>query len=277
MAIRVLNTQNQTDLSEHSSLLLKQNPTSKQASNPCFVSAGFCLLGSLGWLSPRPCENPPPQRSSAGAAGPGPARPATVTAATAAEAAGAPRWPHTEAAGRGEAEVRRAGKGPGCPRAAAGAGALGAMSEGGPASPGRSGAAPPPPPPPSDRKRETLAAGSPIQPIIKGEERDRPGSVASPCGGRAQGARAGWALRGCRARGKRVPWAGRGVPAQTGDAGPLSRSPALRGATKCDVRLLRSSEGFILTYLLVWHSGSCVALFREAESSPLGTSCALFT
>ncbi|KAM6141412.1 biogenesis of lysosome-related organelles complex 1 subunit 5 [Phoenicopterus ruber ruber] len=37
------------------------------------------------------------------------------------------------------------------------------MSGGGPASPSRSGAAPLP----SDRKREALAAGSPIQPIIK--------------------------------------------------------------------------------------------------------------
>ncbi|KAM6283368.1 biogenesis of lysosome-related organelles complex 1 subunit 5 isoform 2-T2 [Porphyrio hochstetteri] len=58
---------------------------------------------------------------------------------------------------RGEAEVKRAGKGRAAP------GALSAMSGGGPTSPSRSGAAPLS----SDRKREALAAGSPIQPIIK--------------------------------------------------------------------------------------------------------------
>lgn len=57
-----------------------------------------------------------------------------------------------------------------------------AMSGGGPGSPGRSGAAPLP----SDRRREALAAASPIQPVIKGEERDRPSSVPGPGGGPAR-------------------------------------------------------------------------------------------
>ncbi|XP_071592583.1 biogenesis of lysosome-related organelles complex 1 subunit 5 isoform X2 [Heliangelus exortis] len=55
------------------------------------------------------------------------------------------------------AEGRRERGGPASP------GSNGAMSGGGPTSPGRSGASPLP----SERKREALAAGSPIQPIIK--------------------------------------------------------------------------------------------------------------
>jgi len=61
------------------------------------------------------------------------------------------------------------------------------MSGAGPASPGRSEAAPLP----SDRKREAPAAGSPIQPIIKGEERGGGTRAPGPLRGR------GAPLRGC--------------------------------------------------------------------------------